>query len=162
MKKSKLNKPLDVSDKPLSQTPIANVPGAAPLFTSDQLMEALYYCWDFMERALINFYLVGNTAEACLTKHLLAGDKIMIAVRKNEWESGARRIADAFALPSGVELTPHGEVYNYGLNGVPIYLHVLEDSVTMQQADTVMYQREFFKIPSPYPQFLKEYPWLIR
>lgn len=109
-----------------------------------------------MDRALINFYLVGDTAQAVKARKDLYGDKIQIGVRRLEWESGARRIADAYALPKEDRET---EV-EYEFNGVPVILYVLEDSETLTNFDTALYNAEYFKLPNPYDQFEKEFPWL--
>lgn len=125
-------------------------------FTSEKLLAALYYAYDFMDRALINFCLVGTTADRVLKHMELDGDGIYIAVRRLEWEAGGRRIADAFALP----LKDDGTIVHYDFEGVPITLYVLEDSQTIQQPDVQMYHAEGFRIPSPYDQFLKDYPFI--
>lgn len=120
------------------------------------LLKALYWVFDFMDRALINFYLVSDTAKAVREKKDLYGDRIQIAVRKNEWESGARRIADAFATP----LKDNGQSVEYEYDGVPVIVHILEDSPTLSSFDTVIYMSEYFKLPNPYEQFEKEFSWL--
>ncbi|MFH1561883.1 MAG: hypothetical protein ABIF11_00480 [Nitrospirota bacterium] len=122
----------------------------------DQLLQALYFVFDFMDRALINFYLVGDTAASVRAKKDLFGDRIMVAVRKNEWDSGARRIADAFAPP----LEDEGGIVRYEYKGVPIILYVLHDSTSLTSADTTIYANEYFKLPNPYDEFIKEFEWL--
>jgi len=125
-------------------------------FEHDQLLQALYWIFDAMERALINFYLVGTTAESVRQKKDLFGGKIMIAVRKNEWESGARNIIDAFAPP----IVDNGTTVEYEYNGVPVILYVLEDSETLSSFDTTIYAQEYFKLPNPYDEFVKKFEWL--
>ena len=127
-----------------------------PAISHDQLLSALYWVFDFMDRALINFYLVGDTARAVKARKDLFGDRLQVAVRKNEWESGARRIADAFATP----VKDYGQSLEYEYNGVPIIVHVLEDSETLRAYDTMIYSAEYFKLPNSYEQFEKEFPWL--
>lgn len=141
------------SDLPVSAQQAKDLPHA-------QLIQALYWVFDFMDRALINFYLVGHTAECVKNKKELSGDKIQVAVRKNEWESGARRIADAFATPITEKQYENGSQVEYEYNGVPIILYVLADSETLRSADTFIYEREYFKMPNPYEQFRREYKWL--
>src|SRR3990167_7713535 len=109
-----------------------------------------------MERALINFYLVGDTAASVRAKKDLFGNKIQVAVRKNEWESGARRIVDIFAPP----IKDNRNTVEYEYNGVPVILYVLEDSETLSSFDTTIYAQEYFKLPNPYDEFVKEFSWL--
>lgn len=122
----------------------------------DKLLKALYWVFDFMDRALINFYLVADTAQAIKAQKDLFGDKIQVAVRKNEWESGARRIADAFAP----NFKDNGTTVEYEYEGVPVILHILEDSATLTNFDTQIYASEYFKLPNPYSEFEKEFSWL--
>ncbi len=122
----------------------------------EALLKTLYWVHDFMDRALINFYVVGDTAKAVRENTDLSGDRIQVAVRKNEWESGARRIADAFATP----LKDNIQSLEYEYDGVPVILHVLEDSTTLTSFDTKIYRSEHFKLPNPYEQFEKEFSWL--
>jgi len=132
-----------------------NVP-QAPSLTHDQLLKALYYVFDFMDRAMINFYLVGSTGESVKNHKDLFGSCISIAVRKNEWESGARRIADAFAAP----IKETKDLVEYEYDGVPIKLYVLPDSELLRSPDTILYASEYFKLPNPYEEFKKEFTWL--
>ena len=126
------------------------------IFAHDQLLQALYWAFDFMDRAMINFYLVGSTAESVKNQKDLFGDKINIAVRKNEWASGAKNIADAFAVP--LKEAPTKVEYEY--QGVPIILHVLEDNEMLTSADSILYASEVFRLPNPYDKFVEEFSWL--
>ena len=126
-------------------------------FTPDQLLEALYWMYDVMDRALITMCLVGTTAD-CVIKNIdLGGEGITVAIRKLERDSGSWAIATTFAPP----LEDLGDKVKYRhINGVPVTVYVLKDSVTLQQPNVVLYRAEGFKIPSPYDQFLKEFPFL--
>ena len=124
--------------------------------THEQLLEALYYIFDAMDRALMNFVLVGDTARSAMQNRLLTGDKVTVAVRRNEWESGARRIVDAFAKPKEETKT----IVKYEVNGVPIVLHVLEEDTTIKSPNTLIYQNEYFKIPNPFSEFEKIFSFI--
>jgi hypothetical protein len=126
------------------------------VFSHDQLLKALYYVFDFMDRAMINFYLVGSTGQSIKDHKDLFGSCILAAVRKNEWESGAKRIADAFATP----LRETNELVEYIYEGVPIKLYVLPDSELLRSADTTIYASEYFKLPNPFEEFEKQFSWL--
>ena len=146
----------EVIDEDVSSPAGAALGETSVFLTHDQLLAALYWVWDFMDRALINFYLVGNTADAVRDKKPLYGDRVQVAVRKNEWESGARRIADAFASPK----EDHGRSLEYEYNGVNVIVHVLDESPTLSSYDITRYEHEYFKLPNSYEQFEKEFPWL--
>ena len=126
-------------------------------FTPEQLLEALYWMFDTMDRALITMCLVGTTAD-CVMKNIdLGGEGIQIAIRKLERDSGSWNIATTFAPP----VQDMGDIVKFEhINGVPVTLYILKDSVTLLQPNVVLYRAEGFKIPSPYDQFLKEFPFL--
>lgn len=155
----------------LNDVPIEARPGVPPgkvyLINTDNmivqiphelLLKALYWVYDFMDRAMINFFLVGDTAQAVIDKKDLFGDKITVGVRKMEWESGSRRIADSFATP----VKDDGNIVYYEFEGVPVVLYVLEDDATIQSPDQQMYKSEFFKLPNPYGKFLETFGEVIK
>jgi hypothetical protein len=127
-----------------------------PTISHDQLLKALYWVHDFMDRANINFYVVGKTGDAVKGRKDLTGDTVQVAVRELEWISGARNIADAFATP----IVDRGTVVEYEYEGVPITLYVLEDSETLRNFDTQIYLNEYFKLPNTFDKFKEEFPWL--
>ena len=120
----------------------------------DQLLKALYWIWDCMERSSVTLLLVGSTAESVKNHRDLIGDKITVAVRKNEWDSGAKNIVDAFATP----IVDNGTTLDYEFEGTPIKLFILEDNAMLTSADTILYKSEYFKMPNPLEQFVREFP----
>lgn len=126
-------------------------------FSHEQMLEALYFVHDFMDRAMLTFCVVGSTADSIIKNKILDGSSIKVAVRKPEWDSGARVIADAFAMP----IEDLGDIVTYEWNGVPITLYILKDSETLQRPDTILYESEYFKFPNPFKTFKEEFPWLI-
>lgn len=145
-------------EKHYSECPQYVEPELPPLtgLPPEVLLKALYWVHDFMDRARINFYVVGKTGEAIKGRKDLSGDTIYVAVRELEWISGARSIADAFATP----LVDRGTVVEYEYDGVKVILYVLEDSETLRNFDTQIYVNEYFKLPNPYNQFEEEFKWL--
>lgn len=136
-------------------------------FTHDQLLQALYWVEDFMARSLINFFVIGPTADAVKGQQPLTGDAVFIGVRRLEWEGEPRIDEHTPAIPSGGRrivdtLAPYAEdegdiVYYYANNDVPVILFVLEDEPTITSLDQVQYHREFFKLPNPLRQFKEQY-----
>lgn len=108
-----------------------------------------------MDRALINFFVIGDTAKAVINNVDMYGDKVTVGVRRLEWESGARNIADSFATP----VSDEGNVVRYTApNGVPIILYVLEDDPCINTPNQKIYHSEFIKFPNPYTRFMELYP----
>ena len=158
MKKSKkiVNRELDLE----KLKKVYNIGQEKPIpsqFTPEQLLEALYWIFDVMDRALITMCLVSTTADAVMKNIDLGGDGIKVAIRKLERDSGSWSIATTFAPP----VQDMGDIVKFQhTNGVPVTVYVLKDSVTLQQPNVILYRAEGFKVPSPYDQFLKEYPFI--
>jgi hypothetical protein len=151
MKKSKSN----LGGKHLTSVELpAPLPTLAPTLGHDQLLKALYWTWDVMERSSINLYVLENAYEAVSKNMPITGNSLSVSVRKNEWNSGARNVAVTFAPP----LTETEDLVTYEYEGVPIKVHLLKDSETLINADTKVYHAEYFKYPNTYSQFLEEFP----
>lgn len=133
------------------QQPIVEVPKQT--FTHDQLLQALYWVHDLMDRALVPFFLVKDTAQSMIENSQLKGDALHVGVRHNAWHTGNLRIVEAFALAE--EKTK--EYFKYDYNGVPIYIHIYKDHPCITSLNTRMYEREFFSLPNPYSEFLEIY-----
>lgn len=122
-----------------------------PSFSHDQLIKALYYTHDFMERALVPFFLTDITAECMIKNKSLEGDAIYVGVRHNAWFTGTLNIIEAFAI--AVERSKTQFKYEY--EGVPIIVNIYKDHPCITGLNTRMWQREFFNLPNPYDEFLK-------
>jgi hypothetical protein len=126
-------------------------------FNHDQMLAALYWVWDIMDRSQMTFYVVGSTADSVIENKDLKGDRITVAVRQLEWESGARRLLLSIAPP--VIDNSDGTI-GYEHAGIPITVYILPDEPSMTGLDTKIYHAEYFKFPTPYKQFKKAYPWV--
>lgn len=122
-----------------------------PQLSHQQLLSALYWIWDVMDRASMGMFLVYNTADAALKNRDLEGDMVHVGVRKLEWDAGGKRIIDALVQSEEDD----GNLAKYTFNGVPIYVHIFNDHPVIRSTDQLMYEREFFKVPNPYKEFLE-------
>lgn len=124
-------------------------------FSNDQLMKALYYAWDAFDRCLMQWFLVGDTAEQAIKQVDLRGDGIDIGVRKMEWVSGTERIFSAW-MGEPTEATDTLKTYYH--EGVPIRLHIYEpDDDCIIATDNFMYRNEQFSVPNPMQRFKEVY-----
>jgi hypothetical protein len=126
----------------------------SPAYSHDQLMKALYWIWDAFDRALINGFCVYETAESILGQKDMKGDAIRMGVRKLDWISGSKPIFDAFVGSPVVEEEKYC-VYHY--ENIPVVVHIFEEDECIRSVNTVMYKREYFKLPNPYSRFLELY-----
>ena len=118
-------------------------------YTHDELLKALYWFHDFMERPMIKYFLVGSTAESALKNGMLEGDKVEVGVRRLEWISGGSRIAENFAVAD----SKTDDLCIYVSDGVPIHVNIFDDIQEILSCDTRLYEHEYFFIPNPYNSF---------
>jgi hypothetical protein len=119
----------------------------------EDLLTALYWIWDAFDRANVPWFLAKQTAEDALKGLSPAGGKLEIGIRKNEWTSGGRRILDAYITP--ISETDGLVIYEYA--GVPIHMHVYEDSDCIINTNAFMYERESFATPNPFDEYMRTY-----
>ncbi len=152
-KKDKIMKASQATSKPVDMDkPMLNIK------THDELLAALYWCYDVFARANVLFFVVYDAAKAIKKNELLHGDHIDIGVRKLEWVSGGKPILDAYMDQQRIEIqetSPNTIKYEY--EGVPVIVHVYEDDECLNNPDTVMYFMEDFKLPNPYERFERIY-----
>lgn len=121
----------------------------------ERLLEALYWIWDAMERGNMNFFVIGDTADSVINNKDLSGTKITVGVRRLEWNSGAKRIVDAFATP----LTETDDKVTYEYEGVPVELYLFDDDPSITSPNQIIYHSEYFKFPNPYSKFQEVFQW---
>ncbi len=136
-------------------TVIANIsePQAPVSREPQQLLNALYWVWDAFERAAVPFFLVGQTAQDVIANKDLSGDKVEAGIRKMDWISGAKRVLDVFITPK--EETETHALYEF--EGIPVVLHIYEDSDCIINTDSKVYRYETFKVPNPMSEFERIY-----
>jgi hypothetical protein len=128
---------------------------AAPQFTHDQLIAALYYIWDAFDRANMRWFLVGDTAQLVTKNKDLVGDGIDVGIRLMEWRSGSKNIFDSFIGDPDME---EEDLVTYIHNKVPIRLHIYEpDDECIIATNPLMYRNENFSVPNPPERFEEIY-----
>lgn len=156
-KKDRTMSTTKVTSKELSKSDNMDKP-FTNIKTHDELLAALYWCYDVFERANMLFFCVYDTAKAIKANENLHGDHIDIGVRKLEWVSGGKPILDAYMDQQRIKTVDNDDntvKYEYG--GVPVIVHIYEDDECLNNPDTVMYFMEDFKLPNPYERFERIY-----
>src|SRR4051812_21894106 len=105
------------------QTTMPNEPMAISL-DPQKLLDTLYKVWDAFGRSSMPYFLIGKTYHDAKLGHELKGDKIELGVRRNEWNSGNKRLLDSL-ITADSETT---DVARYTLDGVPVEVHIYADS----------------------------------
>lgn len=124
------------------------------IFEHDQLLNALYYIWQLMDQGMMDFFLVGNTAEQAISHHLLEGDRVELGMRKMIADSGNRRLLDSLITP--IVEDANKIIYEY--EGVPIEIKLYKDDECIISPDTVFYERESFFVPNTMKRFKEVFP----
>ena len=141
--------------------PVPHPPiGTQEAIDSQELLDALYWMWDALERSSMGFFLIHQTYEDAKKGNPLTGDKVELGVRKNEWVSGGKRILDAFIKPTSETLTEAVYLYKkVNSKNVPvkIIIHIYEDSPCITSLDMIHYMYERWSVPNPYSEFIKIY-----
>lgn len=119
-------------------------------FNHDELLKALYFIWDMMDRIPMPFVLINDTAESVINHKDLSGDGVHIGVRDTDWNGTGLNI---LAVLMNAEETDKHKV-KYSHNGVPIYVHIYKNHPTLQSPDYVVYAHESWRVPNPYSEFL--------
>lgn len=147
----KHNRPKKVKATPQGEQP--------PLeFSSEALLDALFFFWDGFERANLNFFLVRDTLEQVVNGEDLHGDALSLGLRKLEWNGGGEGVFRAFMEHEKV--LPVGKAENYILaryKDVPVFLYLYEDNPCITGLDIVFYKYETFNIPNPWKTFRERY-----
>ncbi len=139
-----------IADAPLVVEP-------APItYAHDDLIRGLFWIWDAFDTALMNFFVVGDTAKAILDKTLLDGDKITVGTRWLEWNAGSKSIFYAFT-GEPVETKDNCFIFKNPFNNIRVWVYVFDDNEYIRAPDTVFYQSEYFKVPNPYTVFSEKY-----
>ena len=127
-------------------------------FTSQLLLDALYFIWDGAERSQTQMFLIGDTAKQVREDEDLTGDKITVGIRRNEWFSGQGRIFQDFCKHELGGWENNNEVLVvYKFHDVPIHIKIYDENPTLSSFDTVFYRYETFSLPNPYSVFKEEY-----
>jgi hypothetical protein len=136
-------------------------PGAVsvsePVFTHEQLLDALFFFWDGFERSTMNFFLVKDTAHQVINNENLKGDKLTLGIRRVEWHGGQQRIFRAFMehekmLPESMK---NGLIFKY--KNIPIELYVYDENPCLNALDIVFYHNDTFNTPNPFSIFERIY-----
>lgn len=128
----------------------ATNPTPSKTFTHDELIQALYHIFDAMDRAMVPFFLDGETAESVLTGYKLEGSGVYIGIRDVDLRSSGFSIVGLYA--DAVDTNKKTITYEY--QGVPIYMNIYKRHPTIESFDVRSYENEFWNLPNTYDQFL--------
>lgn len=124
-----------------------------------ELERALFDVEDLLQRALVPFTLLGETARSIALEDWIKGDTVHVGVRKLDLPKTA---LDTITQMQPVEFTDNG--FTYISHGVPVVVEVIEERLPyIENAEYVFYKASEYKVPNPIKGYvesikLKEQP----
>lgn len=147
------NSEMVVTSEPMRPILDAIVELPKPMYTQDQLNDALMDLDDLMARAAIPYFLVGETARQIVAGEKLLGDGLHVGVRKNELVPTA--LSTINTHQPELHLTGEEDGFSYWWNEVPIFVHYLDpEDEYYKKADKVWYNAWEYQIPNPFKEYL--------
>ena len=127
-------------------------------FTTDELLQALYFIFDAASRGQLGLFITGENAKQVKADADLQGDKLTLGIRRNEWTSGQGRIFSEFLLHYFQKDIKEEDGYlNIVYKGVPIAIKIYKENPTIIELNPVNYRYETFSLPNPLDEFLEKY-----
>lgn len=125
-------------------------------FNENQLRLALYDVQDILERALVPFILLNETAASIRKNMVLTGDKISIGVESKYLTKTARNTIEFYLRKSkNVIMTDKGFTYNF--NNVPIEVaYIAREYPFFKNLDFRFYMANEYKVPNPWLEYWNE------
>lgn len=116
----------------------------------DKLRDALFNVQDMLERSMISFILLDDTAKQVKEDQKLKLEEISVGILKKDLtQSGFSMLR---SLVSDLYVSDDNLSYKY--KGVTIVIWIIHRNYKFFQApDTVFYEIENFRIPNPFKQY---------
>lgn len=121
-------------------------------FPSEQLEEALFFVYDLMADAQLEFFVMGNTAQQMFNNEWLSGKKLEFGVTLKQLTNDTK---DMLKMSNpNIDITDKKIIMEY--NGVPIEVRIIKKHYrVLDNLDTVDYGYESFLIPNPFDAFIR-------
>src|SRR5258708_14491759 len=147
--------------KPVSSTPTGE--SGKRIYSSSELEGALYNVTDILQRCLVPFVLLGDTAKSVHygPEILEPTDGVYIGVEKKhmtpEVWSNLRTFSKNTALKFLTLMEDYHELpggFKWRFNKIPIYVRVIEDQYEFfKHVDTKFFRLEEYAIPNPFKAY---------
>lgn len=125
-----------------------------PKLTHDQLHDALFYSEMMLERSLLPFIVLGETAKCIVDSELpnLIGDSIELGILRSEATHG--RIETLKSLVNDIEVDKDYITFVY--NKVRVMVKLLDNKPYFTNPDVRYYHVTEFKIPNPFDSYWED------
>lgn len=121
-------------------------------FTPEQLEEALFFTFDMMADAQLEFFPMNKTANQMYDDIPLEGDKLTFGVKKQEL---AETTLDMLKISNpSIDLTDKKIIME--VNSVPVEIRIITKHYrVLDNLDAINYAYETFYVPNPFEAFMR-------
>lgn len=117
-------------------------------FSSQEAEAALFYTEEIMERCLMRFVLLGETAKQVYENRILDVQEIELGVTRQVY-AGAEPLLK-IVVPFWED---EGDVKHLDFNGFPIVIRIMDYDRYIKDPDQVFYAVSQFYIPNPFKKY---------
>lgn len=121
-------------------------------FTSEQLEEALFFVFDMMADAQLEFFPIGDTATQMYNNEWLKGDKLNFGIRKQDLAESTVQMLK-ISNPS-IDIQEKKIIMSH--NSIPVEIRIIKKHYrVLDNLDTIDYAYETFLVPNPFDAFTR-------
>ena len=129
------------------------MPSSPAQLSPDELLEALYFAYDVLDRAMTPFVLLQKTAEDIVFDQDLTGNHIDIGI----CEQHLTRYGTSVIKQLAPSLVKSNDYYFFRHGEVPIRAKIIHERTRMfLYPDIRFYRAEQFFIPNPFDKYWKK------
>lgn len=119
---------------------------------SEKLDEALFFVYELMQDAQLEFFVMGKTAEQIYNNEWLKGKKVELGIKAKQLTADTRDMLK-MSHP-GIDIQDRKIIMEY--NGVPIEVKIIKMHYrVLDNLDYIDYAYESFLIPNPFDAFMR-------
>lgn len=121
-------------------------------FTTEELNKALFEVEGLCERAMVKFILLGQAAKDVKEQRGISGDKLVIAIRKNDVNPYVLSVIRQY-----VNVVPSDKGFEYKAHNIPVKVKFVGTKFPFfDHPDTsAPYFGESYQLPNPFNEYWK-------
>jgi hypothetical protein len=126
--------------------------------SSEELTDALLFTQDILERAMIPFIVLGETASAILSADIptLYGQVIHLGVMERHLTLSTLQTVKDLLTNYHIEYYIDDNIISFGYKNVPIEIDIIHgDYAFLNNPDSRFFNLTEFRVPNPFDEYLK-------
>ncbi len=137
-------------------TPNIEVKEVKPL-THDQLMKALLFIEDILQRALCPFMVLGETAECIMAMDMpiLEGNLVHLGILNNHYSISSKSTILSLLKQWQKEFYDDENIISFTYHGVPVQIDIIHKEYPFfKNPDVRFFNLTEFRVPNPFDDYL--------